>query len=55
MDCGDAELVLRRRAWWASLRGAEPITTKTRTVVVRHRLDVNVLIDLMVQVREGKL
>lgn len=55
MDFRTEELLLRRRAWWASLRGAEEISTETRTVVVPRRMDVNVLIDLMVQVRERRL
>ena len=53
----DKKLVLRRRAWWTSLRGERPITTQSKYIVVPNNqlLDVNRLTSLMVESREGKL
>lgn len=57
IDIAEKKLVLRRRVWWASLRGQRPIEQESRTIVVPgdQRLDVNVLIDLMIRSREGEL
>ena len=57
IDITTKTLVLRRRAWWASLKGQGPIGGESTTVVVPmdQHLDVNVLIDLMIRSREGGL
>ena len=51
------ELVLRKRAWWTSLKGQDPIQGDSKTVVIPESqcLDVNVLIELMARSREGML
>ena len=57
IDVAEKKLVLRRRAWWVSLRGERPIAQQSKTIVVPgdQRLDVNGLINLMVRSREGDL
>ena len=57
IDITTKMLVLRKRAWWASLKGEGPIAGASRTIVVPkdQNLDVNVLIDLMIRSREGGL
>ena len=57
IDFHKKRVTLRRRAWWASLRGQDAITGSQKTIIVPRSqvLNVNVLIDLMVRTREGKL
>ena len=57
MDFSDQRMVLRRRAWWMSLKGAKGIKRSSKTVVLPtdQRLDVNELIELMWRARDRTL
>ena len=57
IDVKDDRMVLCRRAWWASLRGASSTNQQSKTVVVPkdQRLDVDVLIGLMGRARDREL
>ena len=57
IDVKDDRMVLRRRAWWASYRGARRTKGQSKTVVVPkdQRLDVDVLIELMGRARDREL
>ena len=55
--CTEQELALRRCAWWASLRGAEPTDQQTITIIIPNdqRLAPDTLRELMERVRGGSL
>ncbi|MCY3810624.1 MAG: DUF4365 domain-containing protein [Gammaproteobacteria bacterium] len=57
IDFSNERMVLRRKAWWASLKGAEGIEGKSKTVVLPtdQRLDVKELIELMGRARDRTL
>ena len=57
IDFTTDDVVLRRRAWWTSLKGEEVISNQSKTIIVpkSQLFDVNVLIDLMVKARAGAL
>jgi len=57
LSCSPEELVLRRNAWWLSLRGYHEIEGDSRVVILPkgQRLDPDALIELMCRAREGEL
>jgi hypothetical protein len=58
MTITQSELVLRRRAYWVSLRGREDSTNQTSVTIpipVENLFDVKSLRDLMEQSRTGRL
>jgi hypothetical protein len=55
--CSPEALVLRRSAWWLSLRGLAEIEGESKVVVLPEgqRLDPDALVEIMRRVREGEL
>ena len=57
LDCGPERLIMRRCAWWLSLKGHPEIETDSRVVVIpeSQRLDVDALKLLMDMARQRSL
>ena len=56
LECGSEQLVMRRCAWWESLRGFPAIDTESKVVIIpeSQRFDLDVMSDLMEKIRLGR-